>query len=1221
MSFPSNPTTLPGGLKKLIWAWEILRERDLWGYGSDKFDYPNRPKDPHSNNSFLIVTDPIWSACGKKLTKRTVCSSFTAQALAIAFDPREPEALAALGPQDAFKPVFFDGKSIGVDFCHLHNANSGADKTKGSVGSCIAYGLATEVKPTEMRRGDILGISWGNGHGHAAFCWDVHLDANDKVDCFQFIAANGMQYENAPDVGPGITICSSRVNLDVSQDVDAVGKPVGVYKRKSSVAKMFADALDGKEHPEYVTGAPWYMIPKLNSNIKKDDFLDGLDGAAAGSRHITTIGQNDTPVYCVADVRVARFNGVTPPAPYASKRKGNGAPPSIESPPPAQVPQHKADDKEHVEKLDHPEVKQPDDKPTPEQVDAEHALKDLYDDCWIDDDPGDPKSINDPSTQKALKDFQKRFNLDANGKLDQKTKDKLAKVMKYHQDRNEAVHLLTELREAKQFDLDPGDPHIPRNKKCDDAIRKFQEQNHLDVDGITGPQTMGALRKAAAGLANKAPAPKDVAPLQPAQIKDDPAVRQKIVTAAQGEAALKIVEDPPNSKQDKGGRITAYFQEGLQKTPQNDAEHRNYCAAFCAWVWRKAGAELPAGYDEWVPNCQKAFAKAGRFMPPNAVPQPGDVAFMTGSGYDYGHICIVETVENGQVKTTIEGNTWVVQDQWGVMQRDARNDHFKRITGFGRAVAPGAVAQAKPPDQPAQPKPGDPVHVWSTNQAKPGETVALFVHHDGIDEKTPTLPVVLFVGGFPQLATDGDPAQEAHPGFVKRFIKVPAVAAGTPIWAGIALGDGSSVFTPDALEVLAGAPAPLHEEQQPAPQPGNCECCKTLQKFIDAGNIEQKIFQRTRKAHGDKEGITALQKHLVQFGYDLGGSGADGDYGDTTMKVLSFFFIELGKGFLKRRALHKEEAQVIMQKCQAGFKTKNVASAPPAQGPSADMVYSSRIKVDGKPFPEWFNNTFQPQYPAEEDFGSKIYAGNFATVFDRIADMSGSAATPLNQFIALFCVFYNEQGGTFLPLPEEPATIVKPADGNPRSVGGLPYCFFGDSSKASYNKPDNRTVQAGDALKAKGLISSADDVHRWNGPHSANDEFPYDAPANVLAAAKECDFYKFSGNGLSQITWREAYQKYVNPALRDAGYKSIDDLTSDELFQAFTDPAVYTRAVHHEWHDSTQIAPNFAAVKTDPSKFFDIGWHIGGSKKYGNKYAARCKKLRDALLAAKVECT
>lgn len=98
---------------------------------------------------------------------------------------------------------------------------------------------------------------------------------------------------------------------------------------------------------------------------------------------------------------------------------------------------------------------------------------------------------------------------------------------------------------------------------------------------------------------------------------------------------------------------------GSNCTPYGPCEQ--WCALFVAWVWERAGVQLPGGtapyaYSGSIYEWAAAQPNGARVLPATATPAPGDaVLFGSGPGAS-AHVAIVERVfPDGEI-TTIDGN-------------------------------------------------------------------------------------------------------------------------------------------------------------------------------------------------------------------------------------------------------------------------------------------------------------------------------------------------------------------------------------------------------------------------------------------------------------------------------------------------------------------------------------------------------------------------------------
>ena len=149
---PLAPTKLPGGWSKIIQIADDLRARNTDGYL------------PAIGGILANVKNHQALLC-----KGTTCSPFTATVIGVAFDPKYPrDDLKG----DAYVPLCNGGKDAMKypDFYHEHNTVN--DNAANAV---AAWGLGKVIDAEDLRRGDLVEINWNNDHGHAVFCWDVHL--------------------------------------------------------------------------------------------------------------------------------------------------------------------------------------------------------------------------------------------------------------------------------------------------------------------------------------------------------------------------------------------------------------------------------------------------------------------------------------------------------------------------------------------------------------------------------------------------------------------------------------------------------------------------------------------------------------------------------------------------------------------------------------------------------------------------------------------------------------------------------------------------------------------------------------------------------------------------------------------------------------------------------------------------------------------------------------
>ena len=504
-----QPTSIDGGLPKLVRIWEHLRELNWGGYGG------------------AVLVD-VKDALSKGKSGVTSCSPFTATTIYMALDQRPSDPGQPWSLKEPYQPHFDGGKPLDINFYRLHNGFSLSsyaslkDKKfaawkadfkqryvdrmpqlkndfsafqfiNHSAGSVIALNLGQRVDPKKMRRGDMVGIDWHNGHGHATFCWNIHLDKNGDVDCFQFISSNG----TSANGGAGITIFRY-------PDVDPayLEKSGGKYTKKPG-KDMFSGIIhDRQAYPEYIQKPYWWFgLP----GVKKGDIKLDTFGVPASTVQVSYADSMDVSVHIV---HVARLNGVTPPEPYL-RADGGRTPDAQEIAKPApltKVKSKKAGDAAS------PAQSQPEKAlagaPHPVQANVEANLAILWSTRWISESPGDPKSINDAQSQAALRDYQEKFmkgDVPQLGHADPKTRERLAHTAAVAMAMpmvSAALHLA---HSRGDIQAAPGTNSMQLDPATRAAVKEFQKKQGLDADGIPGPNTQEKLSAYMKHAAKSAP--------------------------------------------------------------------------------------------------------------------------------------------------------------------------------------------------------------------------------------------------------------------------------------------------------------------------------------------------------------------------------------------------------------------------------------------------------------------------------------------------------------------------------------------------------------------------------------------------------------------------------------------------------------------------------------------------------------------------------------------
>jgi hypothetical protein len=268
----------------------------------------------------------------------------------------------------------------------------------------------------------------------------------------------------------------------------------------------------------------------------------------------------------------------------------------------------------------------------------------------------------------------------------------------------------------------------------------------------------------------------------------------------------------------------------------------------------------------------------------------------------------------------------------------------------------------------------------------------------------------------------------------------------------------------------------------------------------------------------------------------------------------------------------------------------------PGRPPKEPLIRNSRVKVGGQDFVNWFNGTLYK--PKDALFGNKLGKA-FHTEFDALKEITGSDELTLNEFAAHLMAMYNETGGTMRSQSEGDQNL------------GDRYFFEPRGRKVSYNGILGNKL-AGDQLKDDlKVISTKEDVDAWNDRKT----YPSDAPEEVRLAARNCDFYRFRGRGLIQLTGRSNYAKSADPILLKLYKKKSSDMTNDELDKVFLDPAAYRPMYLAYFRDRT--ASKLPALQK--GDFVAYGKSINGGGYAEDVFAPRCRALVKAMTDAGYE--
>lgn len=375
---PGYPQPSPTTLDRLLASWERLRELDRQGY---------RTSQATPLSTWLVEIEWADARSVRSPGRGTTCSPFTTQSVAMAYSTDETEPL---------RPRLADGRPLSFLFSRAANGTLrpalSAQMTRHGMTMSdnewprpiILFNMGYAVEPTQLRRGDAVQIDWLTGGGHAVFCWDVHLNQRGEVDAFQYVSANGRIHNQGRSDGVGVGVSVGGTPSGDAGFIRCLRSDPAEYEVRKR--PLFVD------DERYVAEGVWVTWdPRLK--------LSDLVGCRTRPRGRLCYART---------VKAARFHGVQAPPPFAMAPRAASERVSQNS------PSRAASESD----LAAPEAQ----RVLQRQLALLHAIG------WISEGPGAADGRLGPQTARAVRAFQRQYQLQADGVVGPQTRATLQKV-------------------------------------------------------------------------------------------------------------------------------------------------------------------------------------------------------------------------------------------------------------------------------------------------------------------------------------------------------------------------------------------------------------------------------------------------------------------------------------------------------------------------------------------------------------------------------------------------------------------------------------------------------------------------------------------------------------------------------------------------------------------------------------------------------------------------